>query len=105
MKGGESVITITKKAIDKLKEDITKSENAEKIMLRIGFAGYGWGGPRFSLTLDELKKDNDIVEEREGIKIVFEENLRQFLNDTTIDYSNNWFTKGFSIRGGGASKC
>lgn len=35
------MINITKKATEKFNEIIQKSENPEKIMLRVNFAGYG----------------------------------------------------------------
>jgi Fe-S cluster assembly iron-binding protein IscA len=57
------------------------------------------------LTLDESKKENDIIEESEGIKIVYNSDLEEFLKNSTIDYSDNWFQRGFIIRGGNTSCC
>jgi len=57
------------------------------------------------LTLDESKKENDIIEESEGIKIVYDKDLGEFLQNSTIDYSDNWFQRGFIIRGGNTSCC
>ncbi|MFU0825908.1 MAG: Iron-sulfur cluster insertion protein ErpA [Clostridium sp.] len=57
------------------------------------------------MTLDESKKENDIIEESEGIKIVYNSDLEEFLKNSTIDYSDNWFQRGFIITGGNASCC
>ncbi|KYH29464.1 Iron-sulfur cluster insertion protein ErpA [Clostridium thermopalmarium DSM 5974] len=57
------------------------------------------------MTLDESKKENDIIEESEGIKIVYDKDLGEFLQNSTIDYSDNWFQRGFIIRGGNTSCC
>lgn len=99
------MIKVTKSAADKFNEIRKDSENPEKAMLRVSFGGYGWGGPRFRLTLDELIEEDDIVMESEGIKVVYSSNLEIYLNETVIDYSDNWFSRGFSIRGGNTSSC
>lgn len=99
------MIRISKAAAEKFNEVVAKSNNPEKAMLRVIFGGYGWGGPRLDLTLDELKRDNDVVVESEGIKIVYETELRQFLANSVIDYSNSWFQRGFVIKGGNTSSC
>ena len=57
------------------------------------------------LTLDELKNDDDKVVESEGITIIYPSSIEEYLNGAVIDYSNSWFNKGFSIRGGGTSNC
>lgn len=57
------------------------------------------------LTLDELRNNDDKVVESEGITIIYSTNIEEYLNGAVIDYSNSWFNKGFSIRGGGTSSC
>jgi len=99
------MIKITKAAVEKFNELKAELNNPENAMLRIVFGGYGWGGPRLDLTLDESKKENDIIEESEGIKIVYDKDLGEFLQNSTIDYSDNWFQRGFIIRGGNTSCC
>lgn len=99
------MINITKKATEKFNEIIQKSENPEKIMLRVNFAGYGWGGPKLEVTLDELKNDNDVVVEAGDIKVIYDSMLEAYINGVVIDYSNSWFNRGFSISGGSSSSC
>lgn len=99
------MINLTKNAIGKFNESIQKSKSPEKIMLRINFAGYGWGGPKLKVTLDELKNDNDLVVEAGGIKVIYDSMLEAYVNDIVIDYSNSWFNRGFSISGGNSSSC
>lgn len=57
------------------------------------------------LTLDELKYKNDIVEESEGIKIVYNSDIKGYVNNSVVDYSNRWFERGFVIKGAGVSSC
>lgn len=74
-------------------------------MFRIEFGGVGWGGPRLELTLDEFKDKYDIVEESEGIKIVYNSGIKEYVKDSVIDYSDIWYARGFVIRGAGTSSC
>ena len=99
------MITVTKSAADKLKELIKDRPNPEKTMVRIIFGGYGWGGPRLQLTLDELKSNDDVIQEFEGITVIYGSELEVHANGLTIDYSSNWFNKGFSLKGRGTSSC
>jgi Fe-S cluster assembly iron-binding protein IscA len=74
-------------------------------MLRIAFGGFGWGGPRLQLTLDELKNQNDVVVESQGIKVVYNSDIEEYVSSSVVDYSNSWFERGFVIRGGRTPSC
>jgi len=52
------------------------------------------------LTLDELKDNNDIIEETGGIKVIYAKKIAGNLNNLTINYSDKWYNKGFYITGG-----
>ena len=98
------MIKITKDAADKFNEIIQESKNPENAKLRVSFGGYGWGGPKLNLTLDELKKgEDDTIVESEGVKIIYTSNLETYLNGRVIDYSNSWFRRGFFISGSNSS--
>lgn len=99
------MIRVTKTAVEEFNKMVQISRNPEKKMLRVSFGGYGWGGPKFNLALDELKDKTDVVEESEGIKVVYAEELKRYLDGTVIDYSNRWFNNGFTIGGNNASSC
>lgn len=57
------------------------------------------------LTLDELKDENDVVLESEGIKVVYNPDIEGYVHNSVIDYANSWFERGFVIRGSGLSSC
>ena len=57
------------------------------------------------LTLDELKNKDDIVEESEEVKIVYSSDIKEYVNNSVVDYSNIWFERGFVLKGAGASSC
>jgi len=47
----------------------------------------------------------DIVTEYEGIKIVYDVEVKKYVRNSVIDYANSWFQRGFIIRGDGTSSC
>jgi iron-sulfur cluster assembly accessory protein len=99
------MVKITETAAKEIKNIIQKSKDPQKNMLRIYFAGYGWGGPKLNVTLDGLSDEKDKLVESEGIKIVYDADLEEYLQNSVVDYSSNWFEKGFVIRGAGVSTC
>lgn len=99
------MIKVTEIAAEKIKETILKQKNPEKVMLRISFGGYGWGGPRLKLTLDELKNQDDVVIESQGITVVYSYDIEEYVRNSVIDYSKNWFQRGLVIRGAKTSTC
>lgn len=94
------VIDITNSAKTELKK-ILESKKTDKV-LRVYIAGYGWGGPSFGLALDE-QKDGDTKIVVDDYTFLIEEGLQESFGKFTIDYSDNWLRKGFSVipdRGG-----
>lgn len=85
------MITVSKRAVEKFKELKQKADNPENVMLRVYFGGFGWNGPRLELALDELKNENDLIVELQGIKIVFNSDIRMYVNDLEVDYSDRWY--------------
>lgn len=57
------------------------------------------------LALDELKNQDDIAIVSQGINVVYNSDLERYVENSLIDYSNNWFERGFVIRGGITSSC
>ena len=99
------MISVSKGAAEKFIEKRNKFKNSENVMIRIVFGGNGWGGPRFSVTLDEFKDDNDTVVESNGTKIVFETRFLNILNGSKIEYTDFWLTRGFYLTGGRIASC
>lgn len=99
------MVKVTKQAIEKFNEMKQRVKDPENAILRVVFAGYGWGGPKLQLTLDELKNSDDVITKSEGINVAYSPELEAYINGSTIDYSNSWFTRGFTIYGGNFSSC
>ena len=84
--------TLTEKAIEKL-----KSEKNPHKGYRIKVMGVGWGGPTFGIVRDE-QKENDYIEEIEGIYIFTDVELINAHLGFKIDYSSFILTRGFYIQ-------
>ena len=99
------MITVTQPAVDKIKEVLQGSENQESNLLRIQVDGYGWGGPQFRLTLDELKGQNDKVIETNGLSVIYNKDIEEYLENMILDYEETSFSRGFTIKGTSSSSC
>lgn len=94
------VVDVTPVAAEKLKE-LLKTKETEKY-LKLYIAAFGWGGPTFGLALEE-PKDNDEIIKTDDFNFVMEKDLIEQYGKFTIDYSDNWLKRGFSVipdRGG-----
>lgn len=87
-------INVTDLAKDKLTELIQEKQTDKH--LRIFIAGYGWGGPSIGLALEE-PKENDTEVEVENLKFTVEDGLGDTFNVLTVDYSDSWMKRGFSV--------
>lgn len=87
-------IELTEMAQEELKKVLDSRK--EKKPLRIYIAGYGWGGPSFGLALDELKEGDASVNVGDYTFLI-EDYLTESFGSFTIDYSDNWLRKGFSV--------
>jgi len=95
-------IVLTDSAKEELKKVLESRKNDAKA-LRIFLAGYGWSGPSFGMALDEPKEE-DVEVEADGFKFYLEDLAFENFDSFTIDYSNNWLRRGFSILPNGMSK-
>lgn len=70
--------------------------------IRVYIAGMGWGGPSFGLGLDQVK-DDDVVEEVDGIKFVMEKYIEETFGQIEVRWNGYSYAVGPSR--GGASRC
>lgn len=99
------MMEVTQTAVAKLKEVLAAEENKSNSMLRIQIEGYGWGGPKFRLTLDELKGENDKVIDSNGLSVIYNKNIENYLENMLLDYEETAYSRGFTIKGAPSSSC
>lgn len=94
------IVDLTEKALEEINK-IVKSKETEK-PLRIYIAGYGWGGPSFGIALDEHKNGDSKVQIGD-LTFLLEEGLEETFNKFTIDFSDSWMKKGFTVMAAGVT--
>lgn len=99
------MIEVSKEASNKYKEIAAQSEHPDKLMLRIVYNGYGSGGPKLDVAFDELKNDNDVVLEIDGVKLVYEKEIEKFFFNIQLDYGKRWNKPQFFIESGDLHCC
>lgn len=77
---------------ERIKNVLSKKEENAKY-LRIYIAGLGWGGPKFSLGLDQIKED-DIQEDFDSFIILIE---KQLIDDFG-GFEINWNGYGYTVK-------
>lgn len=87
-------INVSKDTCELLKAQLEKKS---KKYVRLHMAGFGWGGPAFSIVLDEQIKDGDIKVEVNEITFLVNGEFEEFLNDSTISHSKSMFGTNFKV--------
>ena len=83
----DSPITVTPKAVEKLKEHARNdNQNPDKIELRVFVQGGGCSGFQYGLMFNESTSDSDQVFESEGVKIVVDPISIRYLSGASIDF-------------------
>lgn len=104
------MIEITDAAAAELKQLLEKEEKTD-YGLRIFEAGMGCGGIQYGLALEQTPKSEDAVSESKGIKIIFNKDIKDDIDEFKIDFIDNDYGKGFIIDnpnahcGPGCSSC
>ncbi|RPI66234.1 MAG: iron-sulfur cluster insertion protein ErpA [Ignavibacteriae bacterium] len=97
-------ITITRKAIEQVKE--IKAQNAinDDFGLRVGVKGGGCSGMSYTLGFDAGARENDMVLTAEGVNIFIDSKSMFYLMGMTLDYSDGLMGKGFTFNNPNATK-
>ena len=88
------MITLTEKAIAKIKEMMRKQQ-VESGGLRVGVIGGGCSGMSYKLDFETQVRPQDQVLEKDGVKVIVDSRSLQFLEDTTLDFSDGLNGRGF----------
>ena len=94
-------IDITKKALAELKTQLVKDPGKS---VRLLFAGFGWGGPKLKLALEE-PKENDIQVIVKGIPIFFNQDDQSKIRNSVIDVIRLYQQVVFVVRSAVSSYC
>lgn len=88
------MINISKEAINAIKGKYNFDEKDKNV--RVFVKGIGWGGPKFGITLDCVK-ENDEVKKMNDLSIIVEKNLLEIYGGFDIDFLDSWIGKDFVV--------
>jgi iron-sulfur cluster insertion protein len=91
------MVEVSEKAASELKS-LLQEQDKQDYSLRIFIAGTSCCGVQYGMSLDnDISEDEDIVEEKNGLKIVMNKNDMDGLSTATIDYIEGPQGNGFII--------
>ncbi len=91
------MIEITDKGAEKVHEFLSSQQaDAAVAGLRVGVRGGGCSGFQYQLAFDE-QRENDVVFESHGLKLLVDGESLQFVRGSTIDYEESLQGAGFKV--------
>jgi iron-sulfur cluster assembly protein len=91
------MITISDKGAEKVQEFLASQEAGVSMAgLRVGVRGGGCSGFQYQLAFDE-QRDNDVVFESHGLKLLVDTESLPFVHGSTIDYEESLQGAGFKV--------
>jgi len=91
------MITITDKGAEKVHEFLASQQADLSVAgLRVGVRGGGCSGFQYQLAFDE-QRQNDVVFESHGLKLLVDNESLQFVRGSTIDYEESLQGAGFKV--------
>jgi len=91
------MIEITDKGAEKVHEFLAAQQaDAGVAGLRVGVRGGGCSGFQYQLAFDE-QRENDVVFESHGLKLLVDGESLQFVRGSTIDYEESLQGAGFKV--------
>lgn len=93
---GPRDLTITESAVGRLRE-LVAAEGDPKLMLRITVSGGGCSGYQYGFSFDDKTTPDDLVFERDGMRVVTDEASIGLLSGSEIDFVENLTGAYFAV--------
>lgn len=90
------MVTLTPKAIEKVKE-IIATQDPQPVAMRVGVRGGGCSGFQYALELSNEIKDTDEVLEFDGLKVLVDQMSAMYLDGCNVDYVETLAESGFKF--------
>lgn len=87
---------LTELAKSKIKE-ISETEGIGHCIVRVKVMGGGCAGMMNDMSFDNIIKDTDQVIESDGVTIIIDPVSFQYMQNTVIDWENNFMSSGFKF--------
>lgn len=98
-------ITLTPAAADAVRDLMAKRE-LDGYGLRVYIQGGGCSGYQYGMALDDNFRDEDLVTDCHGVKVVVDEVSMNYMRGATIDFVDDLMGSGFKVENpNAASSC
>ena len=91
-----NTITLTPAAANAV-QDLLAKRNLEGYALRVFISGGGCSGYQYGMALENNVRENDLVMEQHGVKVVIDEVSINYLTGATVDFVDELMGSGFKI--------
>ena len=89
-------ITLTPAAADAVRDLMAKRE-LEGYGLRVYIQGGGCSGYQYGMALDDNFRDEDMVTDCHGVKVVVDEVSMNYMRGATVDFVDDLMGSGFKV--------
>lgn len=89
-------VTITDVAVDELKRVLVRKGNPD-LALRVFVSPGGCSGLSYGMAFEDSPGDDDIVVEKNGVKLVVDEVSLMYIEGSEIDYVDQLMGGGFTV--------
>lgn len=94
---GPTLVTLTPRATDKLKEILVKQERQD-LALRVYVTPGGCSGFSYGMTFADAIEDGDSVVEQDGVRVVVDPMSAMYLKGAEVDFVEALMGGGFALR-------
>ncbi len=101
----EKHVELSESAVKQIQSMISKEQNPA-LMFRLSVLGGGCSGFQYEFALDDKHNDDDIIFEKEGVKLVTDETSLELLQGSIVDYEKSLIGSAFKVKNpNAASSC
>jgi len=90
------LVTLTPAAVQAV-QDMLAKRNLTGYALRVFISGGGCSGYQYGMALENNIREQDLVWEYDGVRLVVDEVSINYLNGATVDYVDEIMGSGFKI--------
>ena len=98
----ESDLGITRGAVARVKQLLESKDNPD-LMLRVYIQGGGCSGFQYGFQFDDVRQEDDVSIESQGIRILVDMLSLQYLEGAEIDYKDDLMGSRFLVNNPNAS--
>jgi iron-sulfur cluster insertion protein len=95
-------ISISENAAKRIAALVT-AEEKDGMRLRVSVSGGGCSGFQYGFSLDDQKKDDDLLFEKSSIEVVIDEMSLEYLKGSELDYVEDLIGSYFAMKNPNAS--